>query len=55
MGCVLKVIENPKSMSASTKPTKKIVFKKNMGCVLKDIEKHWSMSASSKPTKNNYI
>ena len=28
MGCVLKVIENPKSMSASTKPINKFVFKK---------------------------
>ena len=27
MGCVLKDIEKHRSMSASTKPTKKIIFK----------------------------
>ena len=53
MGCVLRYIEKPRPMSASTKPTKKNNYK-NMGCVLKDIEEPRSMSASTKPT-NKFI
>ena len=47
MGCVLRDIEKPRPMSASTKPTKKNIYK-SMDCVLKDIEE--SMYMSAKPT-----
>ena len=52
MDCVLKDIEKPMSISASTKPTKKIYLQKNMGCVWRDIENlGLCLLALNQPTK----